>query len=206
MNVSSRKGNLRHMGLMHGMQNHDALLNQNYRGRREAVSSNNNKRRQPRSAEQRQEVPQLRRQRRRKLHAVACARVHECKLRRVQKLATETASLALHRRIAHHVIATAAVQGIADDRVADVRQVNANLMCASGLDLHAQQSEFGITLGYFKDRMCRAPGSAAQHGHARAVVWAASQARFDLTARLGNATVSERDVELEDLAVAELLG
>src|SRR4051812_24925266 len=39
INVSSRKGNLRHTGLMHGMQIHDALLKKNYRGRCEAVSS-----------------------------------------------------------------------------------------------------------------------------------------------------------------------
>src|SRR5438132_11703182 len=39
MHVSSRKGNLRHTGLMHGMQIHDALLNMNYRGGRESVSS-----------------------------------------------------------------------------------------------------------------------------------------------------------------------
>src|ERR1051326_2225113 len=42
INVSSTKGNLRHTGLMHGMQIHDALLKENYRGRCEAVSSEMN--------------------------------------------------------------------------------------------------------------------------------------------------------------------
>ena len=87
-----------------------------------------------------------------------------------------------------------------------MRHVNANLMRAPRLDLYFQQRELGVAFGGFKDRMRRAARAAAQHRHARAMVRAAAQPRFDLALLLRHTTVDQRHVQLEDFTIAELLG
>src|SRR5205085_10727989 len=69
INVSSQTRNLRHTGLMNGMQIHDALLKGNYRGRAERVSINRSEaivlrlniyRLRARDGETRNSLPQVR--------------------------------------------------------------------------------------------------------------------------------------------------
>ena len=53
--------------------------------------------------------------------------------------------------------------------------------------------------------MSRSAGASSKHGHARAVVPAASNPRFDFVSLPGHPAINQRDVPLEDLPVAKLV-
>lgn len=124
------------------------------------------------------------------LHSLACSRVSEGELRRVQKLAAKRADCAFDRRVAHGVFAPASVSRVAYDRMACVCHVNSYLMCAPGFDLNLKQREFCISFCRFKDCMSRAARASANDGHARAVVGASPDSRINLAALLRHKTIN----------------
>ena len=87
-----------------------------------------------------------------------------------------------------------------------MREMNSNLMRASGFDLHIQQCEFLIAGCDFIDRMSRAPCVTLEHAHTCAIVRASSEARLNFASIFRYATMNQRGVLLEDLAVAKLIG
>ena len=106
--------------------------------------------------------------------------------------------------IARHASVHAAVQRIADDRMADGAQVHANLMRAAGLDRHPRQRQ------RVAERARRARCASPLRGsrRARADIFLrfdgiAADRRVDPSSGLHDAP-DERDVFLLDLAIAKL--
>ena len=85
-------------------------------------------------------------------------------------------------------------------------KVHSNLMSAAGLDLHIQQREVLIAGGDLKDGMSRSAGVPSKDGHAGAIVPAASDPRLYVALIFGHPAIDQRDVSLEDLPIAKLIG
>ena len=85
----------------------------------------------------------------------------------VQKLSPEIAHVRAETCVLDGVVAPAAVGFVADNRMFSPRQMNANLMCASGPQLNVQQRKTIETPAHPKQRQRAA--SATHDGHPRAV-------------------------------------
>lgn len=109
-------------------------------------------------------------------------------------------------RVLYNVFAARAISGIGDDRVADVRQMNSNLVCAACADLNIEQCEFIKSLRNFKQRQSRPSRPAFEDSHASAVMRAATDAGVYLSAIFHHATVNERCIKLEDFSITKLIG
>ena len=119
--------------------------------------------------------------------------------RRVEERALQS----LHRpHIVGHVPVDATVRRVADDRVANRAQVDANLMRSAGGDRDVQQRDAPqvLRLGDTRDRAPRTPCAG---GHLLPVAGVASDRLVDAASGLDDAP-DERDVFLLDLAVVEL--
>jgi len=135
---------------------------------------------------------------------MARARVIECKLSRVQKVAAKRAYLTFDRRISNRVLAPAAVSRVAYNRVAYVREVDSDLMRAASFDLDIEQGELTQSPRDFNDSMSRAARSFADYSHASSILGAAAYRRLDLGSVFRHATVGERNVLLEYQAITKL--
>jgi hypothetical protein len=129
----------------------------------------------------------------------------EAKLSRVQELTSKSLHRAFDRCVADRVIATAAVIHVTDDWMTDVREMNANLMCAAGFYLYSKEREIFIALGYLVNRMSRPACSSLEHSHPRSVVCSASDSSFNLATLIGQAPIDKRYIQLEDLSLAKLI-
>src|SRR5579863_175442 len=104
-------------------------------------------------------------------------RMSQREARRMQRLARKSAQRRRQRRTAARgQPPAAAVYRIADDGIADVRQVYAYLVCPSGVELHAHESVGAITLDYavMRDRFA----SITSHRHTRALRTVTSDGRI----------------------------
>ena len=138
-------------------------------------------------------------QRRDELHAAAVARMRERQPRGVQERPLEP----LHGAdVARHAPVHAAVQRVADDRVADGAQVHADLMRPAGVDRHLaeRQPRQVMRAGDPGHRLARVLGARR---HLLPVRRVAADRRVDAAAGLHHAP-HERDVFLLDLAIVEL--
>ena len=136
----------------------------------------------------------------------AGSRVVELQSRRMEEMAAQRFDLLPDRGGSNRVFATLAVRCVPNDRMSRVRHVNANLMCASSLQLNPQQCELLKAFLDFKDRVSRPAGIALQHGHSRPIPRAASYAFLDLASRLYDAAIDERRVLLDYPAISKSIG
>ena len=130
----------------------------------------------------------------------------ESQLGRMQKVTPERFNRAPCCWVSNRVLSPTAVSCIAHNWMTDVREMNSNLMCAAGFDLHIQQCEFLIARCDFIQRMSGAACVTLEHCHASAIVRAASETRFNLASIFCYASINQRRVLLEHLAVAKLIG
>src|ERR1044072_6728451 len=80
--------------------------------------------------------------------------------------------------------------------------MNANLMCAPGLQFHIQQRESMIVLSHFVQGYCAA--AASHHCHSRAITRIARKWLVNTSRRVIYTAVNERNVRLKDCAIAKL--
>src|SRR5215203_5364086 len=113
----------------------------------------------------------------------------------VEELAAEGVDARAQGRVGNRPVAAAVVGLVADDGVIDPREVDAYLVRAAGLDLHVQQREAREA----------PPHAPERDGHARAVARVARERLFDPPFLLFRHPVRQRDVGLEDRALAELV-
>ena len=123
----------------------------------------------------------------------------------MEELAAECLNCTFDRCIANGIVAAASVTRIADDRVPDVREMNSNLMSASGLYLDSKQSKILEALSAFVNRVSRPAGLPLEHSHSSSVVCSSSDSSFDLASFRLNATVNEGYIQLENIAFAKLV-
>lgn len=121
----------------------------------------------------------------------------------VKKLATESVDACAKSRVLDCLVATAAVNFVAYDRMLYVGEVDAYLMCAACLNLYVQERKaVKVFANFVKGERREAP---THDGHARAVARVARDGLLYATALSLDASVDERDVGLEDGARAELV-
>src|SRR5690349_14342404 len=129
--------------------------------------------------------------------------MRERELLRVQKMAIEVAHVRAESRVLNRVVASGAVRLITDDRISQPREVNADLMRASGFQLNVEQREAIETLPHAIQR--KRAASATHDGHARAVFGIASEWLIDGARISVHAPVHQRDVRLEHRTIAKLI-
>ncbi len=110
----------------------------------------------------------------------------------------------MHRaHVAGHVATDAAVERIADDRMADRAQMHADLVRAAGMDRDLRQRHRRIEMFGSNDPRHRLAASSRARRHLLSIARIAPDRRVDPSSRLHDAP-DERDVFLLDLAIVKL--
>ena len=107
--------------------------------------------------------------------------------------------------VVYRILAAATIGNIANNWVADVRQVHSNLMSAARFDLDVEQSEIRKAADNFEDCMSRAARISSKHAHANATARASSNARLNFALPFRDAAINQRDVKLEYVAISKLI-
>jgi len=128
----------------------------------------------------------------------------ERKLFRVQKMAAKVAHLRAQAWVLNRVVAAAAVGFIANNRMFQPREMDADLVRPARFELHINQREAIETFSHLKQRERTAP--AAHDCHARAVCRIACERLVYLPRLILYPAVHQRNIRLEDRSIAKLIG
>src|SRR5205085_4114724 len=151
----------------------------------------------------RKQARQLIRQRRVELPPLARAWMMEAEPFGVEELSPQRGDGSAQFRVRDRLIAPAAINLVAHDRMLEPSEMHSDLMRAPGLDLNIKQRE---PLEASPHAIERERGPArTHHSHARPVARVARKRLLDPPLVLAHPSVHERDVRFEDRACAKLI-
>src|SRR5262249_5253797 len=120
-------------------------------------------------------------------------------------MAAESGDRPAESEIADRFVPPAAVGRVPDNRMANMRQVDADLMGSARLDLDVQQAELGIASCKLVECEGGTPiPTTGEHRHPSPVPQVAAKRSVDLPAGSGLA-VHQGDVTFQNLAVPKLI-
>jgi hypothetical protein len=121
----------------------------------------------------------------------------------VQKKAVEVGNRLTDVEIGDGFVASGVVGFVADDRMIDVRAVNANLVRSAGFDFDAEQGKFLESFFHFPQR--HGVATVRANAHFRTVVFFPRNRLVNRSGVLFEFAVNERDIGFENRAGAKLL-
>jgi hypothetical protein len=150
-----------------------------------------------------EEIRQFRRQSGDEIQSFTGFRMRKRQFFGVQKKAIQITNRLPDFEIGDGFIASGVISFVADDRVIDVRAVDANLVRSAGFDFDAEQGKFLESFFHFPQG--HGIATVRADAHFRAVVFFPGNRRVNRSGVRFQLAVNERDVGFENAAGAKLL-